>query len=379
MAKRNAGGRMTKARTQHESQNPERFKTAQETIPGARNLSNRQLSRSMGWDKADAPADPGAVNPRQGVLFEHPHQIDNPPQWEDMSPKKQQRTLAGAADFGSTPDSMKRAFTPQLQRGLMRDPEHTSFYEAEGTNATGELLPKARLTASAKETGTPVHVNSMANAITSPNMSFSHTTKEGRTSYPNDDTAKAAIRFSQAGMSGKDYVEGFTSKSKGGAGYPLQGYPKQIGQAIDAASAASAGATVREAWKPSSAPGTGGSDKTRPYHNALVSANTPEGNFLVSDVHTGHGGMAPHLDKSQGEDYLKIPGIHALHDHVARQVAEEHGLSRVSRAQSVQWNQKKFEDSRNVHTGARGVEAMQPNRNVNQQQHAEVPGQERLF
>jgi hypothetical protein len=374
MAKRNAGGRMTKRRQQFEAQNPERFKTAQEIIPGARNLSNHQISRAMGWNE-EGGSEP-ANHPMQGVLFEHPNMVDAAPRWEDMHPKQQKRVLSAAADYGVTPDSMKRSFTPQLQRGLIRDPDHLSFYEARGQNAAGTDLPRERMERSSRETGAPFHLTAATNAITSPQMSFVTTSKD-RTYYPNAESAEAAIHYSRAGMTGKEYVEGFKGK------YPHQGYPSNLGRAIDVTSKVEGGVPLREAWKPGGRPGAGAGDKVRAYHNAWVDPHAPEGNFLVSDTHTGGAGMAPHLAGTPEESkYLSIAGIHALHDKVARDVMSEHGLGSVSRTQSLQWNQEKAEasdqgTSGSMH-GANSVESMRPvNQNVSTRQ--QVHGQQELF
>jgi len=378
MAKRNAGGRMTKARTQFEQTNPERFTPAQEIVPGARNLSNHQLSRAMGWN-AEGGSEP-ANHPLQGTLFEHPHMLDAAPRWEEMKPHQQKRVLAAAADYGVTPESMKKSFSPQVQRGLVRDPDHASFYSERGQTEEGHDLPRERLVQSAKETGTDFHVNAAANAITSPQMPFVQMSKGGeRISYPNDNTAKAAINYAKAGMTGEQY------KSEFKGNYPHQGYPSNMARAIDVTGKVMEGTPLREAWKPGGRPGAGAGDKVRAYHNAWIDPKAPEGNFLVSDTHTGVGGMAPHLAGTEHEsNYLSIAGIHALHDKVARDVMQEHGLGSVSRTQSVQWNQEKAEakdmGSASAMFGSGSVEKMRPaNPNVNQRQHTETPGQERLF
>jgi hypothetical protein len=377
MAKRNAGGRMTKRRTQFEAANPERFKTAQEIIPGARNLSNHQLSRAMGWNE-EGGSEP-ANHPMQGVLFEHPHMVDAAPRWEDLHPDHQKRVLAAAAEYGVTPDSMKRSFSAQLQRGLVRDPDHASFYSERGQNAEGHDIPRERVARSAEETGTPFHVQAAANAITSPQMAFVQVSKKGGVSYPNDETAKAAVGYAKAGMTGDEYKETFKGK------YPHQGFPDNLARAIDVTRKVLGGTPLRETGWPSGAAGSGRGDKVRAYHNAWVDPKAPEGNFLVSDTHTGGGGMAPHLTKAEEGQYLSIAGIHALHDKVARDVMSEHGLGSVSRTQSLQWNQEKAEQQRKSGDnnsasmfGAESVDAMRkanPNVSTRQQAH----GQQELF
>lgn len=367
-----AQGAQARRRQAWEKANPERYTTAQESMSGARNLSNRQLSRSQGWDQEGGGGTD--IHPRQGTLFEDPRQVDSPPRWEDLAPHQQKRVLARAADFGATPQSMKRAYTAQLQRGLMRDPEHLSFYEARGQNAAGTDLPRERMERSSREMETPFHLTAATNAITSPQMSFVTTTKSGHTYYPNAESAEAAINYSRAGMTGREYIRDFKGH------YPHQGYPENLGRAIDVASKVESGTPLREAWNPGGRAGAGSGDKVRAYHNAWVDPKSPEGNYFVSDTHSGAAGMAPHLAGTAAEsEYLKTAGIHALHDKIAREVHEEHGLSSTSRGQSLQWNQEKLEQTGVTHAGsstmhgAASVESMQPAvpekpRNVNQNQ-----------
>jgi hypothetical protein len=124
------------------------------------------------------------------------------------------------------------------------------------------------------------------------------------------------------------------------------------------------GVRVKDAWKPTDA------DKVKPYHNAWTDPHSPEGNFLVSDTHTGAGGLAPHLANTPNEQkYLAAKGIHAFHDHIARQVINQRGLTSVNRNQSAQWSQEKYEQghdadvknlSRSPHIGHQFDSVQQP-------------------
>ena len=380
---RNAGGRMTKARKQYEAANPQRYQGFAELMPGARNMSPGQVSRAMGYGEAEAAShgDQQPVHPLQGTLIDHPHMVDSPQRWEHLKPKQQSRILSAAQSYGVTPESMKRAYSTQLQRGLMRDPEHLSFYEATGQNEAGTDLPRERLQRSAQETGTPYHVVAATNAITSPQTSFV-TTAKGRTYYPNAETAEGAVAWSRSGLTGEDYKKTYGKGT--GKKYPFQGYPSNFARAADVAAAVEGGAPLREVWKPGGRPGAGAGDKVRAFHNAWIDPKSPEGNFLVSDTHTGAGGMAPHLAGTADESaYLSTAGIHALHDYVARGVHQELGLGSVSRGQSLQWNQEKAERggegsrSESLH-GASSVESMRPAQKPQESRNLS-PGQMRLF
>lgn len=381
---RNAGGRMTKMRREYETANPQRNEGFAAQMPGARNMSPGQVSRAMGYGESEAAShgEQQPVHPLQGTLFQHPHMVDSPPRWEHMQPKQQARILSAAQSYGATPESMKKAYSSQLQRGLMRDPEHLSFYEASGKNEAGTDLPRERLQRSAQETGTPFHVVAATNAITSPQMSFVQRSKTGNVTYPNAETAEGAVSTARAGMTGEEYKKAYGKGT--GKKYPFQGYPANLARAIDVTSAVEKGTPLREAWNPGGRAGAGAGDKVRAYHNAWIDPKSPEGNFLVSDTHTGGGGMAPHLAGTKHEQpYLSTAGIHSLHDYVARGVHQELGLGSVSRAQSLQWNQEKAErggegsTAESLH-GAQSVEQMKPAQKEQKPRNVS-PGQMRLF
>lgn len=329
--------RAMKRRTaKYEQDNPDRYRTAQSILGLPESYPNRYLSEAMGWDK-EGGAEP-TVNPTQGTLFDRDDMLSTSPRWEELHPSRQARILSAAADYGVTPESMRRAFTAQLQRGLLRDPNHLSFYEATGHSANGDELPRERMTRSSEEMGVPFPVTAATNAITSPQMPFVTHTSKG-TQYPNAEVAEKSIEWSLSGQTGQQYIT-----AHAGGRYPNQGYPSNFALASDVAHDMLGGMPVNEAWSPGGGPGRGSGDKVRAYYNAWIDPRSPEGNFFVSDTHSGGAGMAPHLAGTPLESkYLSIAGIHALHDHVARQVMAEHGLTSVSRTQSLQWNQEKIE------------------------------------
>lgn len=364
-----AQGGQTRRRSRWEKKNPQRFQGAADIRPELRNLNTQQMSEHMGWGQAEAAS---RRSPEEiGVTPDHEeHMLDVPTRWEDMKPQQQQRVLSHAADYGVSMASMKHALTTQLQRGLLRDPHHVSFYEATGHNEQGQDLPRERVMRSAQELGIPFHLHAATNAITSPQMPFVTVSHGGsKVSYPNDDVARAATNYARAGLTGEQYVEELKPN------YPHQGYPANMGRAIDVSrKVEQEGVPVREAWKPGGRPGAGTGDKVRAYYNAWINPHHEKGNFWVSDTHSGVGAMAPHLAGTPEEvDYQRVAGVHALHDYVARQVLREHGLNSVSRSQSLQWNQEKLESAgdgshggASTMYGASSVDAMRPAaRNVN--------------
>ncbi len=319
-----------------------------------RKMSPGLVYRAMGWTGG---AETAANHPMQGSLFEDSRLMDNPSRWEDMSEKQRKGVTDHAARHGVTYESAYRSISTQLDRAHVREGgQHASFYSEEGQSQSGAMLPRTRLRTSAAQNNVDFHVQAAANAITSPQMRFVQTNKNtGAVNYPNDETATAAINWGKEGLSGEAYVKHPNyyvppeDKVPGPKGklvkrkddprkYPNQGYPENFGRAADVTSAARAGAKVKDVWKPTDA------DKVKPYYNAWVAPHEPEGNFLVSDTHTGAAGFAPHLANTPAEtDYLGKKGVHSWHDHIFRQVLHDRGLTSVSRNQSAQWGQEKTE------------------------------------
>lgn len=382
-AQNKAAASATANREQWEAQNPQRFEDLATAIgrnaqsddqlntkikragldPGqeierqtaaTRKMSPGLVYRAMGWTGG---AENGANHPLQGTLFEDSRLMDNPSRWEDMNEKQRKGVVDHAARHGVTYESAYRAISTQLDRAHVREGgQHASFYSEEGQSQSGAMLPRTRLRTSAAQNDVDFHVQAAANAITSPQMRFVQTNKQtGAVNYPNDETATAAINWGKEGLSGEAYVKHPNyyvppeDKVPGPKGklvkrkddprkYPNQGYPENFGRAADVTSAVRGGAKVKDVWKPTDA------DKVKPYYNAWVAPHEPEGNFLVSDTHTGAAGFAPHLANTPAETtYLGKKGVHSWHDHIFRQVLHDRGLTSVSRNQSAQWGQEKTE------------------------------------
>jgi hypothetical protein len=373
----------TTKRESFEAANPERFKTIQDQ-PGA-GASPRQSYRLMGnTDKAPnlhGQMELEAVK-REGKTFVsdtsadvwHGQHTMNPTRdmmpvnkrWEDHTPTEQTRVLRSAAKFGVTPDSAHKALASQVDRAYAHEGgHHDSFYSpAEDHTRDGSLSPRARLKTSARENGVPFGVQAAANAITSPQNVFVRPDKEtGKAVYPNDEAASHAIQWAKSGKTGDQYQhhpdyyvpredkveKTVTSKSgkksttlvkKEGdtRAYPVNGYPRNHALAIDVTHQVLNGKQLSNAWKPTAG------EKVSAYHNSWVD---PHGSsqFWVSDTHSGGGAFAPHLTDKKGpgsqQAYMGIKGIHAFHDHVARNVMQERGLNSLTNMQSAQWSEEK--------------------------------------
>lgn len=321
---RNAGGTMTKFRKAHETAYPERYET-----PVPRNMSPGQYYRAMGYQ--DHPVEgPGS---EQGVLFPHPHGLQNPPRWEDLTPQQRSSTLKSVAEYGVTPESAHRAFGAQLDQAMHEeDGQHESFYGATGVTQSGGPAPRQVLLNTMRDTKRPFHEVVAAHSITSPQVRFASRSALGRPTLPNDDAARAVLRNEAAGKSGADWRAG-----RGVGAKPRTALGANVAKAIDMIRASRGGTSFQESGLLKDAP------KVRAYHNALLDPSSPEGNYFVSDRHSGVPGFAPHLEgTAHADSYIRIANVHAFHDKIARDVLAERGLTgQVNRGQSAQWTQQK--------------------------------------
>lgn len=399
----------TKVREAHEASNPEFYqdiysRTNSESLRG--HVSPRHVYHLMGyegsvgknvWGQQELPG-----------MERHPDSLPTPTRWEEMPKEHQDRILKAASRFGVTPESAERSLSAQIDAANVREGgRHSSFYSEEGTTASGSNLPRTQVRTSAEAEGVRFGVHAMANAMTSPNSKFVMRPKTGaragETVYPNDEAARAAVQWAKEGRTGDEYLyhpdyhvpaedrvpgpRGKLVKRKDDPRkYPVQGYPANQAKAIDAVTKTLHGASVEEAW---------GSDrndpKIAPFHNAWVD---PHGSsqFWVSDTHSGPAAFAPHLagktlaevmPSKRGKEgagqraedaYMSIPGIHALHDHIARKVMQSRGMSSLSGMQSQHWSQEKF---RSGHFG--DIAEMTPANNISKQFSGIHPNQGELF
>lgn len=332
---------------------------------------------------------PGMTSRRTGIeaglISKHnatalPDLAPAPKRWEEMAPEEQHHTLAMARQYGVTPESMHHSFGAQLDQGHLRahaqgmTPYASHFYSGGDPSREtheGDMQPRDRLVASAKENKVPFSTQVLANAKTSPKAKFRQVSAAGEVRYPNDEAANVAIQGVQAGLSPEHiHKPANLQVTTGNIRLAAHGVQQHL-----------AGVPLDEVRNPPSKAKPQGSDpfgpKTGPYANSFID---PHGSsqFFVSDVHSGGAGMAPHIphespfkrdesgdfvmskggkprrDPSEREKYLAIPGIHALHDHVARRVMQERGLHSLSGVQATQWGEEQVSRGE-VDRGARKV------------------------
>ena len=396
-------GAATKRRQAFEAGDPERMRTISDVQFGTSGRTNRDVGVSpklayglMGLHSQE-PASPhphgqqelpgmtsrrtgiehGLISPHAATTF--PDLAPAPPRWEEMSPEDQHYTLSLAKQYGVTPESMHRSFGAQLDQAHLRAQQHgmtpfaSHFYSGDDPHRSStpeEMQPRDRLTTSARSNDVPFSTQVLANAKTSPKAKFRQVSAStGAVHYPNDEAANVAIHGVKSGMTnipkppGMQVMQGNIDRAAHGVRQHLGGRP------------------LDEVTNPPSKQFPEGSPafgpKTGPYANSFID---PHGSsqFFVSDVHSGGAGMAPHIPheapfkrtetgeiqlgsggrpvraSSQREDYLAIPGIHSLHDYVARQAIHERGLHSLSGAQGAQWGEEQVSRGE-IDRGARKV------------------------
>lgn len=327
------------------------------------NSDPKTLYEFMGYKGADADRTTHLGQPHLPGL-EPEGLLDTPKRWEDFSDEQRSRVLSSAAKFGVTIESAHAALAATLDRANQREGgKHSSFYTTMGKSAeedttTGENadMPRQRLVNSAAENEVPFHVQAVANAITSPKNNFvrkpASGPRAGQVVYPNDAAATEAINWAKKeDKTGKDYLkEGFIETPEGKKKRAVTGFPANTAKAVNTVKGILEGKTVQEAWNPKGG-GEFGNPKVGPFHDAWIDPMGPS-QYWVSDVHSGAPAFAPHLKdekvgkkvvKNDATRYMNIPGIHAFHDWVARNVMQSRGLTSVTGTQSQHWSQEKFE------------------------------------
>lgn len=339
------------------AENPQRFQTITD-MPGSTGSVAHDY-RAMGIGVQREPGQQMQGQLALPGMEHHPAGVATPSRWEELSERQRANTLHKAAEFGVTPEYLHRSLGAQVDQAALRESKmgtgrHKSFYGAEGHDANGDMLPRTRLKTSAAENGVPFHVQAVANSITSPKQKFVERPKTGpragETVYRNDEVATAAIKQEQEGKAIEDV--------RTPPGMP--GFHGNTRRAADVVRKMKNGTPAREAWNPG--------PKTGPYHNSWVDPHGPS-QYWTSDIHSG-AALAAHLPlETREQDYMNIPNIHALHDHVASNVQRERRIPTLSGMQSMQWSEERRQ---------RGLEDdhTRPAANLNRQQ---FPGQQSLF
>jgi hypothetical protein len=312
-------------------------------------MTNAQIYEVKGWSSSGrhpgigAEQLPGMADPGAGAT---------PDRYEDWAPERRQaREAAIKQRTGADLDSMERSFGAQMDQAFVRadragqDPFSQHFYSGE---------PRDVIAASAKELGVPYGIHAAANAITSPQMKFRRDPKTGpragQTTYPNNELAVKAVEAAQRGddpATATKTGEGLESNYR----RAVRGVRQHLEE----------GRPVSEWTGDKGGPVLG--PKTAAYHNSWL-PDTPD--FFTADVHSGGGGMVPHLspdkpfrkdaegrtvltpsgkpssEKAERERAIELTGFHTLADKAARRAMTKRGFGSVREGQAAQWGEEQI-------------------------------------
>ena len=295
-----------------------------------------------------------------------PSAAPRPPRWEELSRDQQRASVRGLAQIaGTSLEKMESDFGAQYDQSAWNaEKAGSEAVYSEQFYSTGE--PRKVLEDSARDLGIPMTVHAQMNAFTSPNTKFqSKRQASGEAYYPNNEAAVHAVRWAQQGGDPKEITNKLSDTGTGEGGR-AQGYTTNIRKASLAAAQFGEGVPPSE-WV-TGAEGRGpfeSSPKTGPYANSFSDSH-PQ--FLVADVHTGGGGMLPHLssskpikkdaegntvldsegkpvrDKSQREKAIEsVPHFHAAADFAARKALLARGVGSLREGQAGQWGQEQVD------------------------------------
>lgn len=313
--------------------------------------------REMGWHDSSRHSEGQQALPGMGSLMESRAagltsdaravpDVVPVARWHHLSNTEKMATESHAARFGVTRASAKAAFAANLDQSFDNahaagaTPHARDFYVDQSAH-----MPAGHIVQASKDAGVSVSGIATATSITSPQTEWGPTAAGH---YPNIRAARHAAMADPA-----------APLTKAGIGHPTlaDDTTKKIGTftgnvvkaagAVRQSEAGTLAANLRgagSARNPQGSPIFGGKQqqKTTAFRNALVDPEGPQASF-VSDVHSGGRGMAPHLSPTQAGEYLKHPGIHQFHDHIAREVMRERGLQSVNNVQAAQWGQAQLD------------------------------------
>lgn len=256
--------------------------------------------------------------------------------WKHHTNAEKMGVEAHAARFGVTRASAKAAFAANLDQSFANaDHAGTTPHARDFYVDPAHDMPKGHIIEAAKSTGASASSVATATAITSPQTTWGPT-DEGH--YPNIRAARqsALHRNDPANAPHPTLADGDTRK--------VGTFTGNVRKGAKAVAQQESGTLAADLTHDSGASIFGGpkQQKTTAFRNALVDPEGPHAS-LVSDVHTGGRGFAPHLSPTEAGDYLKHPGVHQWHDDIAREVMRDRGLQSINNVQAAQWGQAQLD------------------------------------
>lgn len=281
--------------------------------------------------------------------------------WEDLSPKQQEDTARRVrASSGATLESMGQSYGSQLDQSMMRAREHgqvpPQFY--------GGGEPNEVISQTARDLKISRGAVSALHADNSPQTPFATGGGDSKNPrrYPQDEMARAAVQTArELGGTVHDASpdELAARRPPGAMGYATN-FAKSARRAEEIESGVPAGLTSPSRTTPGFGP------KTGPYQRAWTGGTSSQ---FVADVHSGGGGMVPHLGtakpilrdasgapqvdiatgqpkrgSSEREDAISTAGFHLMADKAARDAHRARGLHMpVKRGQEAQWVEEQIQ------------------------------------
>ena len=265
--------------------------------------------------------------------------------WEDLSPRDQEDTARRVkASSGATLDSMSRSYGAQLDQSMIRADDHgqmpPQFY---GGGEPNEVVKKT-----ADDLGVSRGAVAALHADNSPQTPFATGGGDSRNPrrYPQDEMARAAV--STARRRGGAVHDMSTTQLKRDRPPAAMGYAENFAKSARRADQiVNQGIPAGETNPNRTAAGYG--PKTGPYQRAWAGGTPSQ---FVADVHSGGGGMVPHLGtskdsptgSSEREDAISTSGFHLMADKAARDAHRKRGLHvPVKRGQEAQWVEEQIQ------------------------------------
>ena len=263
--------------------------------------------------------------------------------WEDLSPRDQEDTARRVrGSSGATLDSMSQAYGAQLDQAMLRARDHDTmppqFY---GGGEPHKVVMKSSDDLDMSRGGVAA-----LHADNSPQTPFAVGGKTSPRRYPQDEMARAAVSTAKRhggrvhDMSVKR-LEG--ERPPGAMGYSAN-YAKSVRRAEQIV-----GQEIPAGETNPNRRGPGFGPKTGPYQRAWTGGTSSQ---FVADVHSGGGGMVPHLGAtkdtptgtSEREDAITTSGFHLMADKAAREAHRKRGFhGPVKRGQEAQWVEEQIQ------------------------------------
>lgn len=333
--------------------------------------------------------------------MEDPHTLHTPTRWEDLTPEQQahgQRELRRRA--GTDIPTMSKQFGAQMDQGYLRalsaghtDPSGAPtpftkhFYDDDTPEGAPEPLdrPKKIMTEAARKHGVDLRTMVAATALTSPNVKFTEGPRGARTS-PNVAAAESAVIQHHEGVPSYNMTHLRDPETGKATSTARPANLRRAGRMLEHVAQGGQMSEARNAPSLSNPEGSSmwNAPKVGPFANSFQS-DVPD--FFVSDLHSGGGGMVPHLgtekpfkldaegnrirnrefrddprsdeeleashrggahkvyvkEKSERELAIETPHFHSMADYAARQALKARGMGEsVRQGQAVQWGEEQI-------------------------------------